>query len=474
MAKNIFVVTGLGYGDEGKGKVTHWLCSKHKAHTVVRTGGPQAFHRVVTSDGQEHVHAQFGSGTLAGAATHLSKHMVIDPYAIIAEGQSLKREFGLRDIFERLSIHEDALVITPFQAIANRLRELSRGDARHGSVGVGVGETVLDAEAFKEEAILAKDLGRSYLLDKLKTIRKRKILELEEIISCVDSLPQDTRVRACLEVANLKSEGTLEWAMGWFNKLASIVRIVNTDYVVNEILSPQGTVVFEGSQGVLLDRWYGFHPYTTKVRTTPETALSIIRECNYDGEVTSLGVLRAYHTRHGAGPFVSQNVELTTDLPDPSNSDHPWQGNFRVGSFDMVAAKYAIEVCTGSLDGLVITCLDRVESLGEWWVGRLYGCLYEGNTDKFFLRNDGELIDGIIVSRQTGSLQLKHQKKLGWLFRQCYAENKIYKLKESGDIVRFCSNVLSKELIIPIITISIGPTEKDCIEFTGIKNGQTV
>ncbi len=448
MAKKIFVVTGLGYGDEGKGKVTHWLCAKHKAHTVVRTGGPQAFHRVVTSDGQEHVHAQFGSGTLTGAATHLSKNMVIDPYAIIAEGQSLKREFGLRDIFERLSIHENALVITPFQAIANRLRELSRGDARHGSVGVGVGETVLDVEAFKEEAIRAKDLGRSYLLDKLKTIRKRKILELEEIISRVDSLPQDTRDRAFLEVANLTSEGTLEWAMGWFNQLAAMVKIVDTDYVADEILGPQGTVVFEGSQGVLLDRWYGFHPYTTKVRTTPETALSIIKECNYDCEVMSLGVLRAYHTRHGAGPFVTECPELTKQLLDSSNSNHPWQGNFRVGSFDMVAAKYAIEVCAKDIDSLVITCADRVQSLGEWKFCRSY-------------QSTVGLIESIPISRKVCELQLKHQEKIGQLLSRCSPD--IVTIKTSDPIcVGF--QFIRDELNFPVYAVSVGPTENDCIE----------
>lgn len=51
MAKKVFVVTGLGYGDEGKGKTVHWLCFKYKAHTVIRIGGPQALHRVVTSGG---------------------------------------------------------------------------------------------------------------------------------------------------------------------------------------------------------------------------------------------------------------------------------------------------------------------------------------------------------------------------------------------------------------------------------------
>ncbi|MDP3792355.1 MAG: adenylosuccinate synthetase [bacterium] len=447
MSKKAFIVTGLGYGDEGKGKVVHWLCSKHKAHTVIRTGGPQAMHRVVTSSGQEHVHAQFGSGTLAGAATHLSKNMVIDPYAIIAEGKALENELGVNGVFGRLTIHEDALVITPFQAIANRLRELVRQNGRYCSVGVGVGETVLDAEAFREEAIQAKDLGKSYLLDKLETIRKRKMRELEEVISRVDRLPRDARDRARLEITNLKSDGTVEWAIGWFNELASKVDIVDTDYVAEKIIDREGTVVFEGSQGVLLDRWYGFHPYTTKVRTIPQTALSLIEECNYGGEVTSLGVLRAYHTRHGGGPFVAESVELTKQLPDASNAIHPWQGNFRVGCFDMVLAKYAIEVCGKDIDGLVITCVDRIQSLGEWKVCRSY-------------QNDKGMIGRIPISRVIGYAQIKNQERIGQLLGQYHPNIEVLKIT---DPVFIGFQFIRDELNISVYAVSTGPTEKDCI-----------
>lgn len=448
MAKKIFIVTGLGYGDEGKGKIAHWLCSKHKAHTVIRTGGPQAFHRVVTSDGQEHVHSQFGSGTLAGAATHLSKNMVIDPYAIIAEGKALKNELGVRGVFERLTIHEDALVITPFQAIANRLRELTRGNARYGSVGVGVGETVLDAENFGEEAIRAKDLGKSHLPDKLKAIRVRKISELEEVINRVESLPPDVKDRARFEAANLKNDGTLEWAVGWFTELALVANIVGTDYVAEKILGGPGTVVFEGSQGVLLDRWYGFHPYTTKVRTIPETALSLIKECNYDGEVKSLGVLRAYHTRHGAGPFVTESPGLTEKLPDASNGNHSWQGNFRIGYFDMVAAKYAIEVCGKNIDGLIITCADRIQFLGEWKFCESY-------------QDDSDLIKSIPVSRKIGELQLEYQKEIGQLLSRCSPNITTLKI---SDPICLSFQFIRDGLNTPVYAVSVGPTEKDCIE----------
>lgn len=463
MSKKAFVVTGLGYGDEGKGKVTYWLSSKHKAHTVIRTGGPQAMHRVVTSKGQEHVHAQFGSGTLAGASTHLSKNMVIDPHAIMAEGNALKSELGKNWVFEALSIHEDALVITPFHAIANRLRELSRSDKRYGSVGVGVGETVLDAESFLEEAIRAKDLCHPNLKEKLKSIQKRKILELQEIISRIDKLPKNLRDRARFEASNLQNDKTIKWALDWFTEMAALANIVDTSYVAEKILGRSGTVIFEGSQGVLLDRFYGFHPYTTKVRIIPETALSLLRECDYNGEVTSLGVLRAYHTRHGGGPFVAESAELTEQLPDASNQSHQWQGNFRVGCFDLVMAKYAIEVCKNQLDGLVITCVDRIQSLGRWEVCRSYNGPYMNPffISDFFLQNNADKIIGIKVSDSIGKLQIERQEELSRFLYQCFPNIEVLKIT---DPLFIGFQFIRDELNMPVYAVSTGPMNKDCIE----------
>lgn len=462
--KKAFVVTGLGYGDEGKGKVAHWLCSKHKAHTVIRIGGPQALHRVFSAGGKEHVHAQFGSGTLSGAATHLSKSMVIDPYAVLSEGKSLESQFGIRAL-EKLTIHKDALVITPFQAIANRLRELSRSSARLGSVGIGVGDTVLDAESFPETAVWASDLNKSCLLDKLLAIQKRKIQELEEVIHCIDDLPKDVQDRARFEAENLKSRGTVEWALGWFTQLASMAKIVDTNYVAEKILGRSGIVVFEGSQGVLLDRWHGFHPYTTKVRVIPQSALSLIEECGYNGEVKSLGVLRAYHTRHGAGPFVAECSDLKDKLPEATNSDsHMWQGKFRVGCFDFVAAKYAVEVCSGTLDGLVLTCVDRIKSLGEWKICRSYSGLSLAQGSGFFSKDNTGMISGITVFRGLGALQLKRQETLGRWLGKCFPNITTFKI--DGNAINLCRGMTESELEVPIVAVSMGPTEKDCIEFT--------
>src|SRR5689334_12757201 len=91
--QHAFLTVDLGFGDAGKGSIVDFLSREHLAHTVVRyNGGAQAAHRVVAAGTKprEHVFAQFGSGTLAGAATHLSRFMLLDPLAMLAEEQHLQ------------------------------------------------------------------------------------------------------------------------------------------------------------------------------------------------------------------------------------------------------------------------------------------------------------------------------------------------------------------------------------------------
>src|SRR5215210_8082512 len=125
--RRAIVLVGLGYGDEGKGAWTDFLARTEPVHTVVRfNGGAQAGHNVVAPDGRHHTFAQFGSGTLVrGVNTHLSRFMLVNPLGLLREDAEL-RALGVTDALARLSIDREALVTTPFQVAANRLRELAR------------------------------------------------------------------------------------------------------------------------------------------------------------------------------------------------------------------------------------------------------------------------------------------------------------------------------------------------------------
>ncbi|MBI4118492.1 MAG: adenylosuccinate synthetase [Parcubacteria group bacterium] len=472
MTRKAFIVTGLGYGDEGKGTTTHWLSRKHKAHTVIRTGGPQALHHVVCRDGREHVFSQFGSGTFEGAGTHLSKHMLVDPAAILKEEEWLREKSGVRGALDIMTIHEDALVITPFQAIAGRVRELMRGQGRRGSVGIGVGETVLDSEVLNDGAIRIKDLHNTDLLrEKLEAIQRCKWTEFEEFADRASTVPPDVRHRVLAELADMEDSDTVEWAVERFGDLVGQVRIVDDTYVAEKILGREGTVVFEGSQGVLLDRYQGFHPHTTKVRTIPQMAQSILRECDYDGAVQSLGILRAYHTRHGGGPFVTEASELALELPDAVNKEHPWQGNFRVGHFDMLAARYALEACgPGAIDDLVITCLDRIWSRGSWQVCDAYDIVDNVPDAEHLLKIDRGIVTGIKARKDAeGAEHLQRQEKLGQALLKCRPKLTTHVIPSGNakeSFIDLCVSTIQKNLGVPVAAVSIGPTEQDKIDIT--------
>src|ERR687897_1022473 len=102
--RRAIILGGLGYGDEGKGTWTDFLARTEPVHTVVRfNGGAQAGHNVVTPDGRHHTFAQFGSGTLHGVRTHLSRFMMVDPLALAAEAGHLA-ELGVAAPFELLTV----------------------------------------------------------------------------------------------------------------------------------------------------------------------------------------------------------------------------------------------------------------------------------------------------------------------------------------------------------------------------------
>lgn len=373
------IVADLGHGDAGKGSTVDWLCSPaaggerrgsrpasggsaggaargpaggppHGAprfRAVIRhNGGSQAAHNVVTPDGRHHTFAQFGSATLHGVPTHLSRFMLVEPFALAAEAAHLAA-LGVPDPFGLLTVDRRALLVTPYHRAANRLREAARdrepGAERHGSCGVGIGETVAYSLAVPfDEAPRAGDCATPALLA-AKLLRLRDHLASDLALSGL-RLPDDLPTpEFCTEV---------------YAAFAARTPLVDEGYLPR--LLAAGPCVFEGAQGALLDEWFGFHPHTTWSTTTFANARTLLAESGLSADdAFRLGVVRTYTTRHGAGPLVTEDATLTAALPEPHNGTGEWQGAFRSGPFDSVAHRYAVAVCGGA-DGLAVGHADLV------------------------------------------------------------------------------------------------------------------
>lgn len=330
MRSRAYIVVDLGFGDAGKGSIVDYLSRRSRGKPVVVrfNGGPQAAHNVVTSDGKHHQFSQFGSGSFAGADTFLSRFMAIDPLSLRNEAEHLK-EVCYFSPYEHLNVSENALVITPYHKVVNQNRELFRGERRHGSCGIGHGIAVEDS--LGGIAVRAKDLKfRKILIKKLELI----------------SLIHNTVLSA--------SPGVIADDMLMASKL---IRIVPDDYLCQ--LSKDHDFIFEGAHGVLLDEWYGFHPYTTWSTCTPANALTLLDEIGFSGEKVKVGVTRTHMARHGPGPLPTEGrwLRYLTILDEKHNRDDRWQGNFRRGYLDTVLLRYAIKV-SGGIDLIALTHLD--------------------------------------------------------------------------------------------------------------------
>ncbi len=303
-------------------------------------GGPQTAHNVIGDDGTHHTFAQFGSASLRGVPTTLSRFMLVNPFNLVTEGDLLHEKTGWNP-FPDLLISENALLITPIHVWLNRKREEARGGGAHGSCGEGIGETRLFHIRHREFAPVMGDLtygNIAGLTDKLQQLYAYAQEQIGEVWNDGD-------------IASL-FEQYQDMVDGQF------LNIVSDDVISERIAS--GFTIFEGSQGVLLDESFGFHPHTTWSSVTSENAQVLLAEAGKPrGEV--IGVVRSYLTRHGFGPFPS---EVTGDdvwverFPEAHNTYGRYQGGWRRGLLDLSLLDYAVRANKG-VDKIMVTHLDR-------------------------------------------------------------------------------------------------------------------
>lgn len=344
--KQVSVVVGANYGDEGKGSVVNQLCENSPNSLVVRyCGGSQAGH-TVEHQGIRHVFKHIGSGTLAGAATYLTQGFIVNPYNFWIEYQKLRAHGITPAIF----VNKHARVTTIYDMVLNIIREKSRGDKRHGSCGTGIFETICRSKKISltvgELQQLMDTHGSARLMNKLNEIREYCISE------CKVAGIADT------ELEMLYSRVTD------FPFVCDCVRFFRSITVCDtEIYDDYDRIIFEGSQGLLLDERFGVAPHLTPTEVGAVPAVEEI--ANYDACINLIYCTRPYLTRHGAGPFPTECVKEDLGITeiDRTNVFNQHQGEIRYGYLDTRELIDRITCdATTAMCGVNIACIELAVS----------------------------------------------------------------------------------------------------------------
>ncbi|MGN0606814.1 MAG: adenylosuccinate synthetase [Oscillospiraceae bacterium] len=341
--KRAYAVIGANFGDEGKGLMTDYFCRKHndKVLNIRYNGGAQAGHTVVTADGKRHVFSHIGAGTFSVADTYLSEFFTINPMLFMKEYESLYNQYGLSP---KVIVSKNAPVTLPCDILINQFAEKSRGNKRHGSCGMGINETVIRSKNDKFRV----RFGDISFLEYPRNI-SRVISEMAAAIRNINKLYVPHRLEE-LGITNppdefyelLNNENII---YNYIDDFMNMYRICRNFYNDDSIINEYDTIVFEGAQGLLLDRDRNdYFPNLTPSNTGMKNIRSILDKFP-DTDTEVCYVTRSYFTRHGAGKFISEYQELAEkyQLSDKTNHTNEYQGYFRYGYFDTAEFMKSIE-----------------------------------------------------------------------------------------------------------------------------------
>ena len=334
------IVVGLQWGDEGKGKIVDVLSKK--ADIVARfQGGHNAGHTVVINNEKFILHV-IPSGVLyKGKKCLIGNGVVVDPAALIEEINGL-RERGV-DISKNLFLSKNAHVIMPYHMALDRENEKLRGSKSIGTTGRGIGPTYCDK--ISRAGIRVADLLQPELF---KEKLKANLFHVNFLLENLYKAP------------GFQVEDIYDEYMGYAEKLKGY--IADTDILVNKTIAENGNVLFEGAQGTLLDIDHGTYPYVTSSNSIAGGACTGlgVGPTKISGV---LGVVKAYTTRVGSGPFPTEIKDsLGEKIREKGGEYGATTGRpRRCGWLDMVILRHSARI--NGLTGIAITKLDILDGL---------------------------------------------------------------------------------------------------------------
>ena len=336
------VIIGLQWGDEGKGKVVDLLTDR--ASVVARfQGGHNAGHTLVV-DGKKTVLHLIPSGILREGITCVIGHgVVVSPVALLEEMDMLTAR-GV-SIADRLRVSEACPLILPCHVALDAARERARGGAAIGTTGRGIGPAY-------EDKVSRRALRISDLLDE-----ERFATRLEEVLDYHNFALKHYFKTDALDFAKVRDE-----ALATGERIRPLVDDVPG--ILHAARRRGDGLLLEGAQGALLDIDQGTYPYVTSSNTTAGSAATGVgigpRDIDY-----VLGIVKAYTTRVGAGPFPTELFDgVGKHLGEKGKEFGATTGRSRrCGWVDVVALRRVVQV--NSVSGLCITKLDVLDELAH-------------------------------------------------------------------------------------------------------------
>ena len=418
-------VVGLQWGDEGKGKVVDILAEK--AEIVVRYGGgANAGHTVIIGDQRFALHLMPSGAVRPGTVCVIANGVVVDPEVLLTEIDGLAEKGISMD--GRLLISENAHMVLDYHKQEDQLREAALGRQKIGTTARGIGPCYADK------------IGRSYAL-RMADLRDPAALreKLERIVAYKNKL-----FGALYDAAPMDAGRLFDTCRRWSDRLGG--HIVNTTEYLYAALDTRKNILFEGAQGALLDLDHGTFPYVTSSNCS---ALGLGSGCGVPSKWvdTFLGIVKAYATRVGAGPFPTEQDNATGDwIRDRGHEYGTTTGRpRRCGWFDAVAVAYTARL--GGVDQIGMMHLDTLAGRDELKICRAYRL--DGRETSFF-PCDGE---------QLGRVECIYETVPGW----SEDLSQVRRYADLPETVRHYLATVQRYVGVPITMVGVGPKRDQII-----------
>lgn len=360
-------ITGLQWGDEGKGKVVDVL-AEHSDIVVRYSGGANAGHTVVVGDSTFALHLLPSGSVRPNTICVIGNGVVVDPDILEMEIDKLaQRNITLTS---RLLISENAHVVLDYHKKEDQLREDSLGQNKIGTTIRGIGPCYADK------------VGRSY------AIRMADLRDIEKLKSQLRNIVEyKNKIFAALYNAEpISADQIFEKCKCYADKFLPFT--TDTTEFLHKSIVDGKSILFEGAQGCLLDLDHGTFPFVTSSNASP---LGMPAGCGVPSKMVDkfLGVAKAYTTRVGAGPFpTEQDNEIGQYIREQGGEYGTTTGRARrCGWFDAVAVSYAVTI--GAIDSIALMHLDTLAGLKEIKICRAYKI--NGKETTFFPANTTKL-----------------------------------------------------------------------------------